>query len=61
VDRPGALGPPWTDAGADSGHGGVLPGAQPPASTEHESSPTGVQLREGNVGNTEGGSPRRER
>jgi hypothetical protein len=22
VDRPGALGPPWTDAGADNGHGG---------------------------------------
>jgi hypothetical protein len=24
VDWPGALDPPWTDAGADSGHGGVL-------------------------------------
>jgi hypothetical protein len=24
VDRPGVLGPPWTDAGADRGHGGAL-------------------------------------
>jgi hypothetical protein len=23
VDRPSALGPPWTDAGADNGHGGA--------------------------------------
>jgi hypothetical protein len=61
MDRPGALSPPWTDAGTDSGHGGVLTGAQPPASTEHESSPVGVQQREGNVGNSEGGSLRRER
>jgi hypothetical protein len=31
VDRPGMLGPPWTDGGADrgeSGHGGVLTGAR---------------------------------
>jgi hypothetical protein len=28
VDRPGALGPPWTDAGADNGHGGALTGAR---------------------------------
>jgi hypothetical protein len=23
VDRPGVLGPPWTDAGANRGHGGL--------------------------------------
>jgi hypothetical protein len=28
VDQPGVLGPPWTDAGADRGHGGVLSGAK---------------------------------
>jgi hypothetical protein len=28
MDRSGALGPPWTDTGADSGHGGVLTGAR---------------------------------
>jgi hypothetical protein len=61
VDRPGALSPLWNDAGADSGHGGVLTGARPPASAEHRSSPAGVQQREGKVGNSEGGSPRRER
>ncbi len=27
VDRPGVLGPPWTNAGADNGHGGALTGA----------------------------------
>jgi hypothetical protein len=31
MDRPGALGPPWTNAGTDSGHDGVLTGARPPA------------------------------
>jgi hypothetical protein len=29
VDRPGVLGPPWTNVGADRGHGGVLTGAWP--------------------------------
>jgi hypothetical protein len=27
VDRPGVLGPPWTDVGADRGHGSALTGA----------------------------------
>jgi hypothetical protein len=27
VDRSGVLGPPWTDTGADRGHGGALTGA----------------------------------
>jgi hypothetical protein len=46
VDRPSALGPPWTDSGADRGgpgHGGVLTGAQPPAASVHQSSPAGAQ------------------
>jgi hypothetical protein len=30
VDRPGVLGLPWTDAGADRWHGGALTGAGPP-------------------------------
>jgi hypothetical protein len=49
VDRPGALGPPWTDGGADRGgpgHGGALTGAQPPAAPVRQSSPAGVQQRE---------------
>jgi hypothetical protein len=52
VDRPGVLGPPWTDAGADRGHGGALTGAWPPAAPVHGSSPAGAQEREGNVGNS---------
>jgi hypothetical protein len=28
LDQPGALGPPWTDAGADNGHGDALTGAR---------------------------------
>jgi hypothetical protein len=28
VDRPGVLGPPWTDSGIDRGHGGALTGAR---------------------------------
>jgi hypothetical protein len=32
VDRPGVLGPSWTDTGADRGHDGALTGAWPPAS-----------------------------
>jgi hypothetical protein len=43
VDRPGVLGPPWTDAGADSGHGGALTGAWPPAASVRQSSPAGAQ------------------
>jgi hypothetical protein len=46
VDRPGTLGPPWNDAGADSGHGGVLTRARPPAALVRRSSPAGVEQRE---------------
>jgi hypothetical protein len=46
VDRPGALGPPWTDAGADSGHGGVLTRARPPSAPVRQISPAGAQQRE---------------
>jgi hypothetical protein len=41
VDRPGVLGPPWTDASADCGHGGVLTGPRPPAAPVRQTSPTG--------------------
>jgi hypothetical protein len=60
VDRGWLGGAPWTHGGADRGHGGALTGARPPASAEHGSSPTGVQQREGNVGNSEGGTLRHE-
>jgi hypothetical protein len=49
VDRPGVLGPPWTDGGADRGglgRGGALTGAQPPAAPVCQSSPAGAQPRE---------------
>jgi hypothetical protein len=52
VDRPGVLGPPWTDAGADRGHGGALTGAWPPASLVHQSSPAGAQNGERSEGNS---------
>jgi hypothetical protein len=55
MDRPGVLGPPWTDAGADRWHSGALSGAWPPAAPVHGSSPTGAQKREGNMGNPVGG------
>jgi hypothetical protein len=42
-----STGPPWTHGGADRGHVGAHIGAWPPASVEHESSPVGVQQREG--------------
>jgi hypothetical protein len=58
VNRPGVLGPSWTDAGADRGHGGALTGAWSRAAPVRQSSPTGAQQREGNAGNSEGGSPR---
>jgi hypothetical protein len=31
MDRPGVLGPPWTDTGVDRGHGGTLTRAWRPA------------------------------
>jgi hypothetical protein len=57
VDRPGALGPPSTDAGVDSGHGGVLTGARPPATLVRQSSPAGVQQIEERTGNLISASP----
>jgi hypothetical protein len=57
MDRPGVLGPPWTDAGVDRGHGDALNGAWPPAAPVHQSSPAGAQNREGSEGNSAGVSP----
>jgi hypothetical protein len=57
VDRPRVLGPPWTDAGADRGHGGMLTGAWPPAAPVHQSSPAGAQNGEGSEGNSTRVSP----
>jgi hypothetical protein len=47
VDRSGALGPPWTDAGVDNGHGGTLTGAQPPAAPVRQSSSAGRKTERG--------------
>jgi hypothetical protein len=57
VDRLGVLGPPWTDASADRGHGGALTGAWPPAAPVRQSSPTGAQNGEGSEGNSARVSP----
>jgi hypothetical protein len=49
VDRPGVLGPLWTDGSVDRGgpgHGGALTGARPPAALVRQSSPVG-RKREG--------------
>jgi hypothetical protein len=54
VYRPGALGPPWTDAGA-------LTGAQPPAAPVRQSSPAGAQNGEGGTGSLIRASPGLER
>jgi hypothetical protein len=46
VDRLGALGPLWTDGGADrggAGRGGALIGARPSAAPVCQSSPAGAQ------------------
>jgi hypothetical protein len=61
VDRPGALGPPWTDAGADSGHGGMLTGGRPPAAPVRQSSLAGAQQREERMGSSSRASPGLER
>jgi hypothetical protein len=61
VDRSGALGPPWTDAGVANGHGGVLTGARPPAVPVRQSSPVGVQQREERTRNSIRASPGLER
>jgi hypothetical protein len=55
VDRPGALGPPWIDGGADRGgpgRGSVLIGARPLAAPVCQSSPAGVQQREERTGSS---------
>jgi hypothetical protein len=60
VDWPGALGPPWTDGGADRGgpgRGGALTGARPPAAPVHQSSPAGAQQREERTGRDGGAEP----
>jgi hypothetical protein len=57
VDRPGALGPPWTDVGADNGHGDALAGARPSAAPVRQSSPAGAQNREGGTGSSSRASP----
>jgi hypothetical protein len=61
MDRPGALGPPWTDTGADNGHGGALTGARPPAAPVRQSSPAGAQNGEGGTGSSIRASPGLER
>jgi hypothetical protein len=61
VDRPGAIGPPWIDAGADNGHGGALIGAQPPAALVRQSSPAGAQNGEGGTRSSSRASPGLER
>jgi hypothetical protein len=52
VDRPGVLGPPWTDTGVDRGHDGALTGAWPPTALVRLSSPAGAQNGEGSKGNS---------
>jgi hypothetical protein len=48
---------PWTDTGADKGHGGALTGAWPPAAPVCLSSPTGAQNGEGGTGSSAQASP----
>jgi hypothetical protein len=57
MDRPGVLGPPWTNTGADRGHGGTLTGAWPPAAPVRLSLPTGAQHGEGGTGSSARASP----
>jgi hypothetical protein len=57
VDRSGVLGPPWTDTGADRGHGGTLTGAWPPAAPMRLSSPAGAQNGEGGTASSAQASP----
>jgi hypothetical protein len=61
VDQPGALGPPWTDAGADNGHGGALTGARPLAAPVSQSSPVGAENGEEGTGSSIRASPGLER
>jgi hypothetical protein len=55
------LGPPWTDADTDSGHGGALTGARPLAVSVRRSSPAGAQNGEGSTGSSSRASPGLER
>jgi hypothetical protein len=57
VDRPGVLGPQWTDTGADSGYGGMLTVAWPPVAPVRLCSPVGAQNREGGTGSSARASP----
>jgi hypothetical protein len=57
VHRPGVLGPPWTDASVDRGHGGALTGAWPPAALVRQSSLTEAHNGEGSEGNSARVSP----
>jgi hypothetical protein len=57
MDRPGVLGPPWTDAGAERGHSGALTTAWPPAAPVRQSSPAGAQNGEGSEGKSARVSP----
>jgi hypothetical protein len=41
------LGPPWTDADAERGHGGVLTGAWPPDAPVRQSSRRGRKTKRG--------------
>jgi hypothetical protein len=50
MDRPGVLGPLWTDAEVDKGHSGALTGAWPPAAPVRQSSLAGAQNGEGSEG-----------
>jgi hypothetical protein len=55
VDRPGMLGPLWTDGSTDRGgpgHGGALTGARPPAAPVRQSSPAGAQKGERSMGSS---------
>jgi hypothetical protein len=57
MDRPGVLGPPWTDASVDRGHGGSLTRAWLPVAPVRHSSPAGAQNGDGSEGNSARVSP----
>jgi hypothetical protein len=57
VDRPGVVGPPWIDTGADRGHGGALMRAWPLAAPVRLSSLAGAQNGEGSTGSSGWASP----
>jgi hypothetical protein len=57
MDRPGVLGPPRTDTGANRGLGGALTGAWPPATPVRLNSLVSAQNREGSTGSSAWPSP----